>query len=296
MPMKLELDRLVKVRQRGSRTFARCPACAEKDSDRAGDNLVIFDSGCFACAAFQGDSGHARRILELAGNEEEKRKLSRSSSGPPGAFPPPRQRRVPAPPVLPPDFAETVRTARLRASACLETQMVMADEFGVRVETIRRLSMPEGGALGFFPRISIGGTPCLPDRIGYIYPQGIKIRQPWGAEAARFAWACGRATEPWRHTCASARPGVRHYYLTEGESDLIALADALTNRIKPEDGIAMVASPGTSFREEWARLFAGCEVSLFFDKDAAGAAAAERTTALLRPHASQVRILHFKRS
>lgn len=296
--MKLELDRLEKVRKRGSRTFARCPACAEIDRDSAGDNLVIFASGCFSCAAFQQDRGHARRILELAGNVEEKRKLSRSSGGSKGAFPPPRQqRREPSPPVLPPDFAEMVRTARLRASACLETQMVMADEFGVRVETIRRLSMPEGGALGFFPRISICGSPCLPDRIGYIYPQGIKIRQPWGEGAAvRFAWACGRATEPWRYTCARARPGVRHYYLTEGESDLIALEDALSNRIKPENGIAMVASPGTSFREEWARLFAGCEVSLFFDKDAAGAAAAERTTALLRPHASQVRILHFKRS
>ncbi|MCX6847920.1 MAG: toprim domain-containing protein [Verrucomicrobia bacterium] len=295
--MKLKLERLEKVRQRGSRTFARCPACAELDRDRAGDNLVIFDSGCFSCAAFQQDRGHARRILELAGNEEEKRKLSRSSR-PPGAFPPPRQqRREPSPPVLPPDFAETVRTARLRASCCLETQMVMADEFGVGVETIRRLTLQEGGALGFFPRIRIGRSPCLPDRIGYIYPQGIKIREPWGKQAAvRFAWACGRATEPWRHTCASARPGVRHYYITEGESDLIALADALLNRIKPEDGIAMVASPGTSFREEWARLFAGCEVSLFFDIDAAGTAAAERTTALLRPHASQVRILHFKRS
>ncbi|OYW71990.1 MAG: hypothetical protein B7Z37_26205 [Verrucomicrobia bacterium 12-59-8] len=294
--MKLTLDHLEKVRQRGSRTFARCPACAEKDSDRAGDNLVIFDNGCFACAAFQGDRGHARRILELAGNEEEKRKLSRSSSGP-RAFPPPRQqRRKPSPPVLPPDFAETARTAQLRASACLETQMVMADEFGVEVETIRRLALPEGGALGFFPRISIGGTPCLPDRIGYIYPQGIKIRQPWGAEAVRFAWACGRATEPWRYTPASSRPGVRHYYITEGESDLIALADALMNQIKPENGIAMVASPGTAFREEWAKLFAGTCVSLFFDNDAAGAAAAARTTALLRPHAAQVRTLHFRRS
>ncbi len=291
--MKLTLDHLEKVRQRGSRVIARCPACAEMDSDRAGDNLVIFDNGCFACAAFQQDRGHARRILELAGNEEEKRKLL----GPPGAFPPPRQRRKPAPPVLPPDFAETARTARLRASCCLENQMVMADEFGVGVETIRRLSLPEGGALGFFPRIRIGGTPCLPDRIGYIYPQGIKIREPWGKGAAvRFAWACGRATEPWRHTCASARPGVRHYYITEGESDLIALADALMDQIKPENGIAMVASPGTAFREEWARLFAGCEVSLFFDKDAAGAAATARTSALLRPYASQVRILHFKRS
>lgn len=300
-PMKLELDRLEKVRRRGSRTFARCPACAEIDRDRAGDNLVIFASGCFSCAAFQLDRGHARRILELAGNEEEKRKLSRSSSGPKGAFPPPRKRRepAPAPPVLPPDFDALTRAARCRVFGCPETQQLIAAEFGVRVETVRRLSVPEGGALGFFPSIRIGGSPCLPDRIGYIYPQGIKIRDPWGKDASvRFAWACGRATEPWRYTLSRSpsRPEVRHYFITEGESDLVALADALQNQIRVEDGIAMVASPGTSFREEWARLFAGCEVSLFFDTDAAGAAAAERTTALLRPHASQVRILHFKRS
>ncbi len=289
--MKLNLDRLEKVRQRGSRTFARCPACAEIDRDRAGDNLVIFGNGCFACAAFQGDRGHARHILQLAGDEEEYR-----SSGPQGAFPPPRQRREPAPPVLPPDFAETARTARLRASTCLETQMVMADEFGVGLETIRRLALPESGALGFFPGISIGGRACLPDRIGYIYPHGIKIRQPWGSEASvRFAWACGCATEPWRYTHSRSRPGVRHYYITEGESDLIALADALSNQIKAKDGISLVASPGTAFRAEWARLFAGCCVSLVFDHDDAGAAAAARTTALLRPHAAQVRNLQPRR-
>ena len=288
--MKLTLERLDKVRQRGSRTLARCPACAELDRDRAGDNLVIFANGCFACAAFQGDRAHARRIQDLAGDEKEKR-----SSGPPGAFPPPRrQRREPAPPVLPPDFAQTARAALLRASCCLENQMVMADEFGVGVETIRRLAQPEGGALGFFPRISIGGTPCLPDRIGYIYPQGIKIRLPWGSgAAARFAWACGCATEPWRYTCARSRPGVRHYYITEGESDLIALADALGNQIKAADGIAFVASPGTAFRKEWAGLFAGCCVSLVFDNDPAGTAAAERATALLRPHVAEVRTLHL---
>lgn len=88
---------------------------------------------------------------------------------------------------------------------------------------------------------------------------------------------------------------MRHYYITEGESDLIALDDALSNQIKAKDGIALVASPGTAFREEWARLFAGCCVSLVFDHDDAGVAAAARTTALLRPHAAQVRNLHPRR-
>lgn len=84
--------------------------------------------------------------------------------------------------------------------------------------------------------------------------------------------------------------------ITEGESDLIALADALENHIKVADGIDLVASPGTAFREEWAALFAGCCVSLVFDDDAAGAAATARTAALLRPYATEVRNLHFRRS
>ena len=289
--MKLTLDRLEKVRQRGSRIIARCPACAELDRDKAADNLSIFDNGCFACAAHQKDREHARRILQLAGNAEE---YQRSRSGTPAAFPTPRQRPEPAPLALPPDFESLTRAARCRVFGCEETQQIIATEFGVQAETIRRLAMPEGGALGFFPCISIGGKPCLPDRIGYIYPEGIKIRQPWSN--VRFAWACGKATEPWRYTYARARRNVQQYFITEGESDLIALADALGNQLRAGDGNAMVASPGTSFREEWARLFQGCNVSLVFDNDAAGAAAAARTAALLRPHAAKVQTLHVRRS
>lgn len=168
----------------------------------------------------------------------------------------------------------------------------MAAEFGVRPETIRRLTMPEGGALGFFPCISIGTRPCLPDRIGYIYPQGIKIRHPWGPESqVRFAWACGRATEPWRFTLASWRTWVRHCIITEGESDLIALVDAGMENLASGGGAAIVASPGTSFKREWAAGFEGLNVTLMFDNDPAGAVAAGRTAGLLRQHAAGLKIL-----
>jgi hypothetical protein len=284
--MKLNLDRLEKVRQRGSKTHARCPACAEMERDKTGDNLVIFDSGSFACAAHQQDREHARRILQLAGKEERRPAESRS------AFPPPMRHHKPVQSVLPPDFAAITLAARRRVSRCQETQARIAAEFGVQPETIRRLSLVEGGAIGFFPSIRIGGTPCLPDRIGYLYPQGIKIRHPWGPDAGvRFAWACGSATEPWRYSQVSARPGVQHYFITEGESDLIALVDALIDRIKPEHGIGIVASPGTSFKEEWAALFKGCSATLVFDDDPAGAAATRRALILLRKHATLVRIL-----
>ena len=64
--MKLKLDRLEKVRQRGSLTFARGPACAELDRDRLVFIRVSLSNFCFACAAFQGDREHARRIEHLA--------------------------------------------------------------------------------------------------------------------------------------------------------------------------------------------------------------------------------------
>ncbi|MDB6006486.1 MAG: hypothetical protein JWR15_3473, partial [Prosthecobacter sp.] len=265
--MKLDLDRLEKVRERGSKIIARCPACAEMKRDTAGDNLAIFDDGGFACIAYQQDRAHAHRIVQLAGKDEPRRGQSAS-------FPPPRQRRVAAPPKLPQDFAAITRAARLRVFESAAVQEHIAAEFGVRPATIRRLSLSEGGALGFFPRISIGSTPCLPDRIGYIYPQGIKIRHPWGpASKVRFSWACGSATEPWRYTRASSRPWIKNYILTEGESDLIALVDALADSIIPEGGVAVVASPGTAFKPDWAALFRGCNITLAFDNDAAGAAA-----------------------
>ena len=291
--MKLELARLEKVRQRGSKTIARCPACAEMERDKTGDHLVVFPSGLFACAAHQGDREHARRILQLAGSNEPGHGHGHA----------PQQIRRPYPAsswcqkplqdaLLPSSFAITL-AARQRLSESEEMQARIAAEFGVRVETIHRIAVDEG-RLGLFSGLSIGGRLCLPDRIGYIYPQGVKIRHPWGPRSqVRFAWATGRATEPWRFTLASWRPWVKNYIITEGESDLIALLDAGMENLTLKGDTAIVASPGTSFKEEWAVWFKGLNVSLVFDNDPAGAAAAARTAGLLRPHAAQVRIFNF---
>jgi Toprim domain-containing protein len=285
--MKLTLDRLEKVRTRGTKIIARCPACAETGGDRTGDNLAIFADGNFACAAYQQDRGHSRRILQLAGKKERHHADSRPD------FPPPMRRHTPVQTALPPDFADLTRAARWRAYNNQETQAAIAAEFGVRAETIRILTTCSSGGIGFFPSISIGGRPCLPGRIGYIYPAGIKIRHPWGpGSRVRFAWACGSATEPWRHTLAGWRSWVRHYIITEGESDLIALVDAKIEDLSPGGGTAVVASPGTSFREEWAPLFTGRTVTLLMDADDAGAAATRRIAAMLRPHAAQIRIFN----
>lgn len=299
--MKINLDRLEKVRLRGAKLIARCPACAEIGRDKTGDHLVIFPSGLFACAAHQGDREHACRILELAGSivrsHGSGHALSPKRNGGLGfircAPPVPIWCHKPLQEPPQPNFGPITLAARSRVSESEETQARMAAEFGVRVETIRRIAVDEG-RMGLFSGLSIGGRLCLPDRIGYIYPQGVKIRHPWGPRSqVRFAWAHGRATEPWRFTLASWRPWVKNYIITEGESDLLSLVDAGMENLTLSGDTAIVASPGTSFREEWAALFKGHNVSLAFDNDPAGAAAARRTAALLRPHAAQIRILNL---
>jgi len=70
----LDLTRLEKVRQVGSKIIARCPACAEEGRNRRGHHLVIFPDGKFGCAAMPGDNEHRRRIKALAGLPSEGRR------------------------------------------------------------------------------------------------------------------------------------------------------------------------------------------------------------------------------
>lgn len=68
--MSLDLSRLENVRQRGEKTLARCPACAERGHDEKGEHLVIMPDGRFGCVAFPGAAGkdHRRRVSALAGD------------------------------------------------------------------------------------------------------------------------------------------------------------------------------------------------------------------------------------
>lgn len=72
-PCRLDFSRLEKIRRSGNKVTARCPACAERGSDRKGNHLTIFPSGKFACAAMAGDADHRRRIFALAGIPEARR-------------------------------------------------------------------------------------------------------------------------------------------------------------------------------------------------------------------------------
>jgi hypothetical protein len=67
--MSLDVSRLEQVRQRGDKTIARCPACAEKGYDKKGEHLVIMADGRFGCVLHPGEEGegHRRRIFALVG-------------------------------------------------------------------------------------------------------------------------------------------------------------------------------------------------------------------------------------
>src|SRR5262245_61197694 len=65
----LNLSRLEKVRRRGRKHVARCPACAEDGGDQNGEHLFIAEDGRFGCVKFPGPDGdqHRKRIFQLAG-------------------------------------------------------------------------------------------------------------------------------------------------------------------------------------------------------------------------------------
>ncbi|HEY2711406.1 MAG TPA: hypothetical protein VGI60_02745 [Chthoniobacterales bacterium] len=66
---RLDLSKLDKVRNKGGKTIARCPACAETGGDRKGEHLFINPNGKYGCVQFPGSDGqlHRKRIFELVG-------------------------------------------------------------------------------------------------------------------------------------------------------------------------------------------------------------------------------------
>lgn len=70
--MSLDLTKLENVRVRGSKTTARCPACAEAGHDQKGEHLVINADGSFGCVVYPGDSAHRKRIFALCADRQVK--------------------------------------------------------------------------------------------------------------------------------------------------------------------------------------------------------------------------------
>lgn len=75
-PQSLRLDfaKLSNLRPRADGSYnARCPACAEQGRDTAGNHVIIFPNGSFACVIFphsvKGSTKHRATIRQLAGVE-----------------------------------------------------------------------------------------------------------------------------------------------------------------------------------------------------------------------------------
>lgn len=77
MPMNssasLDIGRLERVRLVIGKIVARCPACAEMEQDRKGNNLAVFTTGAFHCQAFPGDKEHNARIFSLVGIKSDRK-------------------------------------------------------------------------------------------------------------------------------------------------------------------------------------------------------------------------------
>ena len=117
------------------------------------------------------------------------------------------------------------------------------------------------------------------DCLVFMYPTGNKFCRWPGKE---FIWEGGGLSLWRRHSI----PCATHIYLTEGETDAIALVDA---GVEDDPNVVVVAVPGAgSFQAEWAEQFTGKVVTLYFDNDKAGEAGADKTGTLLLPYASEI--------
>jgi hypothetical protein len=275
----------LELRRNGTRLVGRCPVHEDRSP-----SFAIFGSkhetcGCHPCG-FTGDvfatsqwlgrsSSFPDAVREVAAVLGVYLPESTAGNATRQATAPNRPTKQPAPPfVLSASDQAKVYAARLEWSNAFhgEEEIVdrISESLGFDRETLRIASWGSSG-LGL-----ANGWLC------YAYPNGLKWRNPDTNAKTRFIWLAGKATAPWR--AEWIRPHTKTVYLTEGESDCMALISA---RIEDESTVCL-ASPGTSFPREWAPLFRGKKVILCFDRDEPGRAATIKVAGILKGHASEV--------
>ncbi len=191
---------------------------------------------------------------------------------------------APKPLNLPDDFEQLHQRARGLVYESEEIQNLLSEEFGVSPATIKSLTFT-ADALGWSSK---HGRPL------YLYETGVKLRN-LSTIKPRFQWLTGRPVKPWRAHLME-RPQVQRVFLCEGESDAIALLDSGVENLHPEDGeigTTVIAIPGTSFKEEWAEIFAGMDLIICTDNDLAGNKAFERITKLCSPFTKSISRFHL---
>ena len=287
----------VELRKQGSRLVGRCPV-----HDDRNPSFAVFGShheacGCYPCG-FTGDVFAVSKWLGRASTFPEAVQDVAATLGlhvpsqPAGtatrpAMAPQRPAKAPAPPfTLTDDERGQIHRARAAfanawhsGSRWLSHQAIT---LGLPREALRHCAWGGESGLGLSERL-LSDTAARPQGLCYIYPQGIKWRNPNPHGKPRFRWLVGKATAPWRMEWVKSHTVT--VYLTEGESDCIALVAA---GLEADGTAACVASPGTSFVREWAPLFTGKRVVLCFDLDPPGQAASAKVAAMLQGHAAEV--------
>ena len=276
----------VELRRSGTRLVGRCPVHDDRAPSFAVFGTHLETCGCFPCG-FIGDVFEVSKWLGRSATFPEAVAdvaaalgvyLPQSTAGNAArpATAPARPAKQSEPPfVLSNDERETVHAARLAFSDAFHAGEPIVDDIaaslGLDRETLRLASWGSSG-LGL-----ADGWLC------YAYPQGLKWRNPDPAAKCRFRWIVGKALAPWR--IEWVKPDTRTVYVTEGESDTLALIAA---GLEADETATCVASPGTSFSREWAKLFAGKRVILCFDHDDPGRKATATVAAILKGHASEI--------
>jgi hypothetical protein len=157
----------------------------------------------------------------------------------------------------------------------------IVESLGIDRETLGKVAFGMSG-------LGLASSFHQPPWLCYTYPEGLKWRNPDATGNCRFYWPAGSATMPWR--AELIRPETTTVYLTEGESDCLALIAA---GLEDDGTTVCVASPGTSFQQDWASLFTGKRVILNFDSDDAGQTALHKVAVCLRPYAASLEIFNI---
>lgn len=273
--MKLILDRLEKPKERGGRIIARCPACAEIGKDTAADNLTIFENGIFACAVYQGDAEHSKRILQLAGDKSQiKREFTAA------VYRPAPPREPPLPQLTPRQVQIILRCSeRLGKSDQLCEGIAAKREW--KPETVRHaaqdLSM---GWITFDDDVSKPDATCPYSAPCFIYRAGIKVRfmGPDGKKTFRFLKSEGLNHKSlWRSGLITQ--DTKTVWITEGEPDALRLMDMGIGETEGNtEVVCSLPDAGYTIRRDEIELMHGCEVIFVPDADDVGLKAKRRLT------------------
>ena len=282
----------VELRRQGHRLVGRCPVHDDRAPSFAVFGTQQENCGCYPCG-FSGDvfavaewmgrsSTFPEAVADVAAVLGVYLPQSTAGTATRPATAPPRAAKQPEPPfVLSDKDSDMIYEARLAFADAFHAGETIVDEIGASLgldrETLRLASWGSSG-LGL-----AAGSYGKPVWLCYRYPQGLKWRNPKPKAKPRFEWLAGKALAPWRMEWV--KPETRTVYLTEGESDCMALIAA---GLEADGTAACVASPSTSFSRHWAKLFTGKRVILCFDHDDPGRNATASVAAILKGHAAEI--------